>query len=713
MNSAVTIDWTPLLPWPAVMVFALAALALLGLALWRRAPGIGLRTLSLAALILALANPSIIKEQRDPLDDIVMVVIDESPSQAIQPRGEQSRAASDHIIAELESLRGTELRVVRAGAATAGKAEDGTRLFSALGQALSQVPRQRVGGVIVISDGQVHDVPENFAALGIDAPLHLLLTGREDEGDRRLLIGQAPSFGIVGDALTLKLTVEDLGPDDEPIRGPSLARVVIRQNGDEKLVVQVPVGVEQEVTFTLDRRGPSVLEVEADPGPKELSLANNRAAVVVNGVRDRLRVLLVSGEPHAGERAWRNILKSDPSVDLVHFTILRPPEKQDGTPIHELSLIAFPTRELFEIKLDEFDLIIFDRYRRRGVLPSIYLENIARYVENGGALLEAVGPTFATPLSLYRTALGRVLPAEPSGTIFERGYRPRVTEVGERHPVTARLPGAQTSTTANDAGGENPGGENDGKPAWGRWFRQIDADPKQGGAVVMDGIENRPLLVLDRIGEGRVAQLLSDHIWLWSRGFEGGGPQAELLRRVAHWLMKEPDLEEEDLRATITGQRMEIQRRSLGDALPEIEVTLPSGARRNLDLTAESPGRARAILEVEETGLYRVTDGSRSTLATVGPLNPREFEDLRASPAPLKSMIAASGGAIVRLASGDLPALRKVQPGRDRKGRDWLGIAANRGYVVTGVNQVPLLPGVLVLLLVLGATLAAWYREGR
>ena len=98
----------------------------------------------------------------------------------------------------------------------------------------------------------------------------------------------------------------------------------------------------------------------------------------INGVRDRLRVLLVSGEPHAGERTWRNLLKSDASVDLVHFTILRPPEKQDGVPVDELSLIAFPTRELFIEKIEDFDLIIFDRYRRRGILPSLYLENIAQ-----------------------------------------------------------------------------------------------------------------------------------------------------------------------------------------------------------------------------------------------------------------------------------------------------------------------------------------------
>ncbi|MGF1611682.1 MAG: hypothetical protein ACFCUQ_19930, partial [Kiloniellales bacterium] len=402
--------------------------------------------------------------------------------------------------------------------------------------------------------------------------------------------------------------------------------------------------------------------------------------------------------PHAGERTWRNMLKSDASVDLVHFTILRPPEKQDGTPIRELSLIAFPTRELFEVKLHEFDLIIFDRYRRRGVLPSIYLDNIARYVEEGGGLLEAVGPTFATPLSLFRTPLGRVLPGEPTGDILERGYRPMLTELGNRHPVTAELKGSS--------------GGNDGQPTWGRWFRQIDVEATSGN-IVMQGMEQRPLLILDRIGEGRVAQLMSDHMWLWSRGFEGGGPQAELLRRISHWLMKEPDLEEEDLRALVDGGRLEIVRRSLSTEVPPVEVTLPDGTLRSVTLEPGRAGRAAASMPVTEAGLYRVSDGRRTALAAAGPPNPVEYEDVRSSDEKLRPLVEESGGRVLRVASNELPDVRKVRPGRDRHGRNWIGVLDNGGYVVTGVSQMPLLPAFLVLILALGTAVAAWYREGR
>ncbi|MFQ5773453.1 MAG: hypothetical protein ACE5GS_02935 [Kiloniellaceae bacterium] len=693
MTEALTIAWTPLLAWPVIAALAAAALAVLGLGLWRRAQGIGWRVLAVVALLLALANPTLVEERREPLADVALVLVDESASQRIGRRPEQSAAALAHVLRALGGLERTDVRVVRAGAGAVGLEEDGTRLFAALRQVLAKVPRQRVAGVIVVSDGQIHDAPESLEALGLDAPVHLLLTGEADEGDRRLTVNRAPTFGIVGRKLAMTLTVEDLpgGP------GPRLARVTLRRDGGEEQTLRVPVGIEQEIAFTLDHRGPSVIEIEVGAGPRELTLANNRAAVVVNGVRDRLRVLLVSGEPHAGERAWRNILKSDPSVDLVHFTILRPPEKQDGTPIRELSLIAFPTRELFEVKLDEFDLIIFDRYRRRGVLPSIYLDNIATYVERGGALLEAVGPTFATPLSLFRTPLGRVLPGEPTGAIFERGYRPRVTDLGTRHPVTAELAGA---------------GGADSEPTWGRWFRQIDAQPTSGAAV-MSGVEGRPLLILDRVGEGRVAQFLSDHMWLWSRGFEGGGPQAELLRRIAHWLMREPDLEEEDLRASVSGGRLEIVRRSLALEQPQIEVLAPSGERRTVRLEPDRGGRATATVAAAQTGLYRVSDGRRTALAAAGPVNPREFEDVRATAAVLQPLVKASRGAVVRLATDDLPKVRKVAPNRDRHGRGWIGITANGGYVVTGVDQAPLLPALAVLLLVLGTSILAWYREGR
>ncbi len=680
------IAWSPLIPLPFLLGLGGLALLLVLLAAWRRARGWPLRLLAAAAILLGLANPSLVEEQRQGLTDIALVVVDESASQGIGEREAQTKAALATLVARLEALPNTEVQVLRAGAG-----EDGTNLFAAVRDALSRLPRQQLAGIFFITDGQVHDVPDSLVALALDAPLHELLTGQPDEGDRRLIVVRAPTFGIVDKPQSLTLRVED-----QPGGQRGTATLTIAQDGGPPRSLTVPVGKDVDVEFELTRRGLSILELAVEAGPAELSLQNNRAAVVVNGVRDRLRVLLVSGEPHAGERVWRNILKSDPSVDLVHFTILRPPEKQDGTPIRELSLIAFPTRELFEEKLDEFDLIIFDRYRQRGVLPNAYLDNIARYVENGGALLESAGAASASPLSLYRTPLGRVMPGEPTGRVLEEGYRPLLTEVGTRHPVTAGLPGA------------NAVGE---QPTWGRWFRLIDADVADG-EVLMDGPDERPLLVLQRYGKGRVAQLLSDHVWLWARGFEGGGPQAELLRRISHWLMQEPDLEEEDLRAAVAGNRLEITRRSLSADPVTVTVTQPDGSTVEVPLSEAGNGKQVATVTIDQSGLYRIDDGARTALAAAGALNPKEFADLRASPEPLAKIVAEGRGGALWLSQEPDPAIRKVAADRNRAGSDWLGLLDRQSYLVTGVSERPLLPSWAYLGLALGLAFAAWRREG-
>jgi len=438
------------------------------------------------------------------------------------------------------------------------------------------------------------------------------------------------------------------------------------------------------------------VELSAAPGPAELTLQNNRAVVSVSGVRDRLRVLLVSGQPHAGERVWRNLLKADPSVDLVHFTILRPPEKQDGTPIDELSLIAFPARDLFNDKLASFDLVIFDRYGEQGILPMIYFDNIAQYVENGGALLVSSGPEFAGPSSVYRTPLASVLPAQPTGEIVTQAFKPQVTQLGLAHPVTRDLAGSNA----------------DNVPAtWGRWFRLIGATTVSG-QTVMSGPGNKPLLVLDQVKKGRVAEILSDQTWLWARGFEGGGPQAELLRRLAHWLMKEPELEAESLTAAVADGEIVVTRRTMAKSVQPVTMTTPSGKTVTLTLDNAGPGFWRIAAKVSELGLYRVTDGTLSAVTAAGPLNPKEVADMRATDTILKPDAEITGGAVHWLADG-VPQIRRVVPGQDASGSNWIGIRRNGAYRVTSLTQQPLLPAWAALLLIVGSLLLAWKIEGR
>ncbi len=431
----------------------------------------------------------------------------------------------------------------------------------------------------------------------------------------------------------------------------------------------------------------------------ELTDRNNAAVVQINGVRDRLRVLLVSGEPHAGERVWRNLLKSDASVDLVHFTILRPPEKQDGVPVNELALIAFPTHELFVEKIKQFDLIIFDRYRRRGILPTEYIDNVRDYVKKGGAVLVEAGPEFGSADSLYRSPLADVLPVTPTSRVIDAPYLPEITDLGKRHPVTEGLAALA------------PKGK-DGAPGWGRWLRQVDLSAVPGSQVVMSGVDGKPLLVLAHEGEGRVAVLASDQAWLWSRGYEGGGPQLELLRRLAHWMMKEPELEEEALTASAVGQEVTITRRSLTEAKREVSVTGPDGKVVVVPLAEVSPGVYQAGWHAPEMGLYKLAEGDLKAVVGVGPAAPKEFEETIATPDKLAAAVAVHRGGVERLEEG-LPDLRLVREGAVAAGRGWIGITPRHAYVTEDVRVTPLLPAWALLLLASLLAVAAWLREGR
>ncbi len=686
----------PLLPWTVLWVGAGLALLMVIFAAWRGLRGWWLRALAAICLLAAVAQPSLQSEERRPLSDIVLMVIDESASQKIADRAAQTAEAVSRIDAEVAALPNTELREITVAD---GPDDTGTLAMTALSQALAEEPRARVAGAILVSDGQVHDLD---LAPDMPAPLNVLLTGHDSDWDRRLLVKTAPAFGIIGEPLSLTLRVDEQGRVPEAIGGRPVA-LHIAIDGAPEQIVSVPVGQDLELPLTLDHGGQNVVQLTLDTAEGELTDSNNAAVIQINGVRDRLRVLLVSGEPYAGERTWRNLLKSDSAVDLVHFTILRPPEKQDGVPVSELSLIAFPTRELFVEKIKEFDLIIFDRYRLRGILPSAYLDNIRDYVEQGGAVLVAAGPDFASAESLYHSGLGDVLPARPTARVLEGGFTPRVSDLGQRHPVTEGL----------EAGYAPEGGQQgkEGAPAWGRWLRAVElADPK--GQVVMDGPQGRPLLVLNHEGEGRVALLASDQAWLWGRGFEGGGPQLELLRRLAHWLMKEPELEEEALTAMAEGQSMTITRRTLGEGAHEVTVTAPDGTETVLAMTEVAPGRYQATYQAQDIGLYRLKDGDLERVTALGPAAPKEFEETIATADKLSAAVTPTEGGFQRLEAG-VPIIRQVRAGRPAFGRGWIGITPRNAYQTLDVRIAPVMPAWAFLLLAVLFSLSAWMREGR
>ncbi len=687
--SGWNISFSPFIAWPLFWAACVFAGLLAAALIYLNRRGWPLRIAGLALVLAALSNPVLNADDREQLSDIVAVIVDDSASQAIGNRRQQSEDALKQVQDRIAGLGHTEMRLGRTVTGTTPDT-DGTRVFAALAKTMESIPPERYAGAIIITDGQVHDVPKVLPPDVAKAPLQTLLTGSKRETDRRVIIEQAPRFVIAGQEQPITFRVEDTPATGQPVE------VTIRLPDGKEESLQLPANESHTFNLKIERAGQNVVEIAAAPRENEVSLSNNRAIAVIKGIRDRLRVLLVSGEPHPGERTWRDLLKSDASVDLVHFTILRPPEKQDGTQTRELSLIAFPTRELFIDKIKSFDLVIFDRYRLQSILPDAYLANVVQYVKDGGAVLIASGPDLTAVDGLYASPLAEVMTASPTGDITEQAFRPNVTNPGLRHPVTKNLVGS------------NP----DGTETWGRWFRLIDATPAADTQTLLDGPDNKPLLVLGHMGEGRVAQFLSDQGWLWARGFDGGGPQMELLRRIAHWLMKEPDLEEEALLIRGEGQNVVVERRTMSDTVAPITLTGPDGKDEIIATTEISPGIFTGRKASSATGIYKATDGTLTTIAAIGSSDDKEAGNVIATADVLAPVTAQTRSGAFWIEDG-LPRLTKADASSLMAGGSWAAMRDNKQFKVTATREVALFSTLASLAVLLLAVAAMWYREGR
>jgi hypothetical protein len=681
MLEASRLAFDPLVPWLVLWVLVAGAVALWGVYVWLRGKAWLFRALAMTVLALALANPLWIEEQREPLKDIVAVVMDRSESMNFRGRTETAQAAYDAIRKEIDADETLELRV-----AETDPGADGTDLYVALQSALSDAPRERIAGAILITDGQIHDAPANADDAKPMGPVHALIVGGDEEIDRNIDIQQVPSFSIIDQKVEMRVQVNDPTAQTVPVS--------ISINGEEQRAQTVKVGEPAMISFTLKRRGENLVVLSVDGIPNELTLANNLASARISGVQDRLRVLLVTGEPHAGARVWRDLLKSDPAVDLVHFTILRPPQKSDNVPIEEIALIAFPKPQLFREKLDEFDLVIFDHELRPSVLEEQYLDRVARYVERGGALLIAAGEPYPGAYILYNTPLGGVLPGRATGEVVDGKFTPQLTELGKRHSVTATLP----------------------TEGWGPWMRYMKMDQGKSEAL-MQTPDGAPLLLLNRVGQGRVASVMSDQLWLWARGYEGGGPYAELIRRTAHWLMKEPELEEELLELEAgAAPELTATLHTMSDTPAPLSLEAPDGTTVESPWSLVSPGNYRAAVPAKELGLYRATSGKLNAVTLRGPTHPREYLDLRATPDKLQPVATATLGGVFRLGADGTPTMPRVQRVGDRgnaTGPDWLGLRERKAYAVRATDSTTLIPGVVGMLLACAFLMLAWRREGR
>ena len=648
-----------------------------------KASGNILRTILICIILICIANPIIVSENRENIPDTVAIILDLSPSQNIKNRKETAQKTYNLLKDKLKKFDNLDLRFKTIN----GK--NGTNIFEPLSEIVADIPSDRLAGAIVITDGQIQDSPKNIENYNFKAPINFLLSGEKNERDRRLIIESAPRFGIVGEEIEVKIMVEDISS-----KVPN-ALVSININNDTKKSKAITIGETVVLTLPLDRAGITSLNIEVEPGTEELTLQNNKAVIEINAIRERLKVMLVSGEPNMGLRSWRNLLNSDPSVDLVHFTILRPPNKQDLTPIGELSLIPFPTRELFQLNLKDFDLIIFDQYHLRGILPQYYLKNIVEYVVNGGALLDTAGPAYAGPYSLSQSPLQNILPTEPTGEVISEKFIPGITNEGLRHPVTANL---KDNNNQND---------------WGPWYRMVEGLTISGD-VLLEGPENRPLLILNRIGQGRVAQILSDQSWVWSRSENNKGPQADLLRRLVHWLMKEPELEENELSAKVEKDTILITRNSL--ALNSKPVSLISPSNNKMEIYLDELGNGKQIGKVlsPEQGIWKLSSGISSISIIVGNSNSSEYLDVRTTDLIIKPVVDKNMGSITWLNSqNNFPNINHIPRSQMKTESKNIQLIKNKKYFIKNLKQTSITPWYILLILSIVLIFLSWYRESR
>ncbi len=696
MNTSLAFD--PLLPIWLIIILTVVILVAAMAGEWRGLKSFILRTIAAFILCGALLNPQKVLQDRTPLPDIAVVLSDNSHSMNIADR----RVVSDKSLAilktKLAGLENLETIIIPITAS-----EDGTRLTQSLIDGLSQLPSERIAGIFALTDGQIHDVPqsvENLLPQGV--PFHSLIIGEPQARDRRLNPRVTPKYGLVGEQAIFEIQIDDPGHEGER------AQVEIWLNGELKARFMAVIGNIISFPLEIEKRGINTVEIRTATVPDELTVLNNYFVAEISGVRDRLRVLLITGEPHMGGRAWRNLLKSDPSVDLVQFTILtNPGKKSAGAPAEELSLIRFPARELFEEKLNEFDLIIFDQFKRRTInsggriipmLSPYYIANISEYVENGGALLVATGMSFAGEESLARSPLIAVLPARPTGEMDLSAFRPNLNEKGKRHPITQIF-------------------QNGVAGSWGRWYRTIDADVI-GGDVLMVSDNDKPLLIVDKVKKGRIALLLSDQAWLWAKGHDGGGPYNEMFRRLSHWLMGEPDLEADRLTARIENGILSVDQFALNNEDKTISILEPNGEVQSLAMQKLAPGHTRVTTPAKQQGAYRIESGDLTVLAAAGSLNPIEFEHIVPTADILQPLVTASGGNTFwlggnRVDAPTLPDVRKIKRGAKAASNNFSGLIRNEKYDVTASRRTPFGPSWLYFLLILLAMLGAWRFESK
>ena len=680
------VNFYPLFSYESTFLISLIFILILALYFYFYLKNFFLRIFIFLILLILVFNPLINSMRKLHHKDILIVMYDKTQSVIETKKIDQLIKVKKNIkdiIVDEEKLEIVEIEVNNLNNKD-GKIQ--TKIITNVQKAFQKLEKNRVAGVIIVTDGIIHDldkIEEDF----IDIPIHFFLLGNKNERDRSIITENIPEYAVVGKPIDFMFKIID-----ENFQEEVSASFIL--DGMQILTKTFITNINHQIKLPINHAGENLLEIKINNHPNEITFANNYKVFKINGIHEKLRVMLISGEPNMGLRNWRNILNSDPSIELLHFTILRPPSKRDLTPVKELALIPFPSQELFSADISKFSLIILDQYTLQGILPKKYLDNIVDYVIGGGAILNISGQEYLSDRSLLNSSLVNILPTRPE-EFFIGPFLPSLTDLGKRHPITNTL-------------------EKDFKDyKWGKWFSFIKAN-KISGQTLMSA-NKYPLLIINEVSQGRVAQILSDQSWVWNKDRENKGPLVELLRNTIHWLLKTPELQENYLNVIKNNNFITLNLNSLNEGDTSAIITSPSGENLFVLMKDNKNGSLFGKFESTEYGKFNIKVNDIEKDFFIGITDSKELEKVSSSSFLINSFFEKNKQYLYSITwLGDsIPKIVKVFNKNNIAGSNWVGLLEKKVQKNDTFINKELINWSLIMPLLLLLLFMCWYRENR
>ncbi len=681
------INFYPLFSNQTILLFTLIFLIILALYFYLSLKYFFLRVCIFLIFLLLITNPMINSMKKKYYNDILIVLYDKTQSVVETKKTRQLLEVKEKIennIKKLEKLEVVEIEVDNLNNLNNEKID--TKIITKLQKTFEKFEKNRVAGVIIVTDGVIHDL-EKIESDFEDIPMHFFLLGKKNERDRSIITESIPEYALVGKPINFIFKIID-GKFEEDIEATFIL------DGVEVFSETFAPNINHQINLPISHAGENLLEIKISNHPDEITFANNYKVFKINGIHEKLRVMLISGEPNMGLRNWRNILNSDPSIELLHFTILRPPSKRDLTPVRELALIPFPSQELFSADISKFSLIILDQYTLQGILPKKYLDNIVDYVINGGAILNISGQEYLGDRSLSNSPLANILPAKPE-SFSTKSFIPTLTNLGKRHPITNTLENSYKNKK------------------WGKWFSFIKTNQASGQTLMT--ANSHPLLIINEVSDGRIAQILSDQGWVWKKDRENKGPLLKLLRNIIHWLLKTPEFQENYLEVFKNGDLITLNLNSLYQGNTKAIITNPMGKEISVLMKDNKNGSLIGTFESNEYGKFSLNVNDIKKDFFLGVSNSIELERVRSSDFLIDSFFKKNKNYIYSTTwlGSDIPTILKVYSKNNIAGKNWVGLLEKKVKKNDIFVKKEFINWLLVMPLLLLLLFMCWFRENK